>query len=121
MDMTDEEKKLVRAALDSYSTAALSVAYYPDRGSNLYYPALGLGGETGEVLEKIKKLLRDKQGVVTDEFREALKKELGDVLWYMSALCEEAGIRLGDVAVGNIEKLLDRRDRGVLGGSGDNR
>ncbi len=85
------------------------------------YPALGLAGESGEALEKIKKILRDDNGVVTDEKREAIKKELGDVIWYWATLCTEFGFDCEEVAQGNLDKLYDRRSRNVIHGSGDNR
>lgn len=106
---------------NEYQKAAFSTAQYPDVGHNLYYPTLGLAGEAGEVAEKIKKLMRDHGGQMTPERREALKKELGDVLWYVAALCSEMGLAMGDVAELNIEKLRDRKDRGRLHGDGDNR
>ncbi|MFA4844991.1 MAG: nucleoside triphosphate pyrophosphohydrolase family protein [Patescibacteria group bacterium] len=104
-----------------YQTFAKTTALYPDAGKNLYYPALGLGGETGEVLNKVKKVMRDHGGQVTEEFREILKSELGDVLWYVAALATELGLNLDDVAQANVEKLLSRKKRGVLNGSGDDR
>ena len=84
---------------------------------------LGLAGETGEVLEKIKKMIRDKDGVfhATSEDIAELKKELGDVLWYLSAIAFYNGIELEDVAAVNIEKLLDRQARDKIHGNGDNR
>lgn len=104
-----------------YQELARVTAVYPNRGSNIYYPALGLGGETGEVLEKIKKVMRDNDGVVTDEKKSELSKEIGDVLWYVSNLCSELDIDMGAVAQQNIDKLYDRMARNVLKGSGDNR
>lgn len=85
--------------------------------------ALGLAGETGEVLEKIKKMIRDKNGVFspTPEDIAELKKELGDVLWYLSALAFYNGIDLDDVARANLEKLRSRKERNQIHGSGDNR
>lgn len=83
------------------------------------YPALGLNGEAGEVAEKIKKYWRD--GGDRAETTLAIKKELGDVLWYVSEVARSWGIDLEDVAASNIRKLSDRRDRGVLGGSVDDR
>ena len=85
------------------------------------YPALGLCGEAGEVAEKVKKTLRDDGGVLTDERREALSRELGDVLWYLSQLATEAGLDLEEIAAENLDKLLSRRERGMLRGSGDDR
>lgn len=107
-----------------YQELANVVAIYPGRKegiAGLCYTVLGLNGEAGEVAEKMKKLIRDKNGIIDDSFKEALIKECGDVLWYISQVCEELGIQLNDVAMTNIEKLFDRKDRGVLNGSGDNR
>lgn len=106
---------------DEYQKAAQTTAQYPDAGRNVYYPTLGLAGEAGEVAEKIKKLMRDNNGVLTPERRDALRKELGDVLWYVAALCSELGLSMGDVAAHNVEKLRDRKERGALHGDGDNR
>jgi NTP pyrophosphatase (non-canonical NTP hydrolase) len=87
----------------------------------IVYPTLGLANEAGEVAGKVKKIFRDRGGVLTDADREALTLELGDVLWYVSELCTQLGIRLEDVAEANIAKLRDRTERGVLGGEGDRR
>ncbi|MET9270251.1 nucleoside triphosphate pyrophosphohydrolase family protein [Kribbella sp. NPDC003557] len=87
----------------------------------IVYPTLGLVNEAGEVAGKVKKIFRDRQGVITDADRQALTLELGDVLWYLSELCTRLGIRLEDVAEQNITKLTDRAARGVLGGDGDQR
>jgi NTP pyrophosphatase (non-canonical NTP hydrolase) len=84
------------------------------------YDGLGLG-EAGEVQGKIKKIIRDNGGIITPEAVDGIKDELGDTLWYITSMCENLGITLEDVAVGNIEKLHDRRARGVLSGSGDKR
>ena len=85
--------------------------------------ALGLAGETGEVLEIIKKMIRDKGGVfeTAQEDREKLRKELGDVLWYLSALAFYNDIRLEDIAKTNLEKLASRQRRDKIHGSGDDR
>jgi NTP pyrophosphatase (non-canonical NTP hydrolase) len=106
---------------DQYQREAGLSAIYPDRFDNLYYPALGLAGEAGEVCEKIKKIMRDKNGRVSEEDQQLLVKELGDVLWYVSALADELDVFLGDIASTNIEKLLSRKERGKISGSGDNR
>jgi NTP pyrophosphatase (non-canonical NTP hydrolase) len=85
------------------------------------YPVLGLVGEAGEVAEKIKKVLRDEGGVVSDAKREEIKKELGDVLWYIAQIGVILKIELNDIAESNIQKTYDRLERGKLSGSGDNR
>ena len=106
---------------DLYQDAAESTAVYPNKGDNLYYPALGLAGEAGEVCEKIKKIMRDQKGHFTEDNVEEISKELGDVLWYVAMLAVEFNIALSSVAEDNMKKLADRQERGVLKGSGDNR
>ncbi len=86
----------------------------------LYY-ALGLAGETGELMEKIKKLFRDNDGVITEEFRRAVAKELGDIDWYKARLADYFDLKSGDIARNNIEKVMDRQQRNMLHGDGDNR
>ncbi len=86
----------------------------------LAYTANGLG-EVGEVQGKIKKILRDNGGTITNEHKTEIKKEIGDCLWYLAAMCNELEISLQDAAEENLEKLLSRKERGVLTGSGDNR
>ena len=106
---------------DSYQIKARKTALYPNLGSNNIYPTLGLVGEAGEVAEKVKKVLRDKNGEFDLESKEAIKKELGDVLWYLSNLCTEFKFSLNDVALLNLEKLKLRSSRGNISGSGDDR
>jgi NTP pyrophosphatase (non-canonical NTP hydrolase) len=107
--------------LASYQLRSRATAVYPGAGDNLVYPALGLAGEAGEVAEKVKKAIRDDGGVLTEERRAAIAKELGDVLWYVAQLATEADLDLDEIAEGNLAKLLSRRERGVLQGSGDDR
>ena len=106
---------------DLYQDVAESTAVYPNKGDNLYYPALGLAGEAGEVCEKIKKIMRDQKGHFTEDNVEQISKELGDVLWYVAMLAVEFNIALSSVAEDNLAKLQDRMDSGVIKGSGDNR
>jgi|TARA_Y100000310_G_C20391035_1_gene672780 NTP pyrophosphatase (non-canonical NTP hydrolase) len=106
---------------DMYQKEALETAIYPDKGKCLFYPALGLAGEAGEVAEKVKKIYRDKKGEVSELDKEQLILELGDVLWYIAALADEVDICLSEVVEENLTKLLDRKKRNRLGGSGDNR
>ncbi len=105
----------------NYQRASRATAVYPDAGTNLLYPTLGLCGEAGEVAEKVKKMLRDDGGILTDERRAALGAELGDVLWYVAQVATEAGLDLGTLAAGNLEKLRSRAERGALTGDGDER
>ncbi|MFZ2225994.1 MAG: nucleoside triphosphate pyrophosphohydrolase family protein [Candidatus Moraniibacteriota bacterium] len=106
---------------EQYQKKSRVTAKYPNADENYIYPTLGLAGEAGEVAEKIKKILRDKEGKVDDVDREEIKKELGDVLWYLTQLATELKIPLEDVATGNLAKLYDRMERGKLSGDGDNR
>ena len=106
---------------DNYQIEARKTAIYPDKDKNFIYPTLGLVGESGEVAEKIKKILRDKNGIFDNESKLALKKELGDVLWYLSNLCDEFNFSLSEVAKDNLKKLNLRLSSGKISGSGDNR
>ena len=104
-----------------YQDKAVKTAIYGS-GSTIIYPALGLANEAGEVLGKIKKVLRDNEGDFNNiERREAIAAEIGDVLWYCAALSRDIEIPLETIAQRNIEKLLDRQARNVIQGSGDNR
>ena len=109
----------------AYGVLADVVAKYPNAGNNLIYTALGLGGESGEVLEKLKKISRRVETLklvdITLEEREAVAKELGDVLWYLHRTCVEMGTTLSSVATENIKKLHNRLKEGTLYGNGDNR
>jgi NTP pyrophosphatase (non-canonical NTP hydrolase) len=107
--------------LAEYQRLSRRTATYPRAGEDMTYPALGLCGEAGEVAEKVKKTIRDDGGVLTDARREALARELGDVLWYLAQLATEAGLELEAIAEDNLDKLLSRQERGVLRGSGDER
>ena len=106
--------------INEYQNKARETALYPSN-QGLVYCALGLTGEAGEVADKIKKIIRDKGGVVSAEDRMALAKELGDVLWYLANLSFELNLALDFVALENVEKLSSRKERGVISGSGDNR
>jgi NTP pyrophosphatase (non-canonical NTP hydrolase) len=106
---------------DEYQTKSRKTAGYPAIGHPVIYPTLGLVNEAGEVAGKIKKVFRDKEGEIGDETRQALKAELGDVLWYVAQVCTELGLSLDEVAGYNIEKLYSRLERGTLRGDGDNR
>lgn len=91
------------------------------RFARLSYLTLGLNGEAGEVAEHIKKYLRDDGACMPAEREDQIVKELGDALWYLSMLADELGFKLEDVAQKNVDKLADRAERGVIGGSGDER
>ena len=104
-----------------YQTKARSTAQYPVIGHRVIYPTLGLANEAGEVAGKIKKIFRDKDGVIGPTELQALEAELGDVLWYLAQVATELGLSLDVIADHNIAKLLDRRSRGAIKGDGDNR
>jgi NTP pyrophosphatase (non-canonical NTP hydrolase) len=109
-------------ALDfaEYQRQASRTAVYDD-ADVVVYPALGLVSEAGEVAGKVKKVLRDDKGQFLPEKRQEIAKEIGDVLWYIAALCTDLNVDMEAVAQGNLDKLNSRLARGVLGGSGDNR
>ena len=104
-----------------YQQKSRATAKYPVIGHAVIYPTLGLTNEAGEVAGKIKKIFRDKEGIIGEAEREALKAELGDVLWYLSQICTELDISLDEIAEYNLTKLLDRQVRGKIQGDGDTR
>jgi NTP pyrophosphatase (non-canonical NTP hydrolase) len=123
-------------ALDEYQSVASGSAIYPGHGSvmGLWYCITKLNGEAGEAAEHIGKAFRDDgltvpigsgNGVefieLTPERRDLIIKEVGDCLWYLSAICRELGITMSAAALRNLEKLYDRQQRNALSGSGDNR
>lgn len=90
-------------------------------GDTLLYPVMGMCGEAGEIMDKVKKIYRDNGGELTHDQAVGLAKETGDLLWYCAEICTQLGINMGYVAQRNLEKLADRAERGVIGGSGDER
>ena len=106
---------------NKYQALAKNTATYKEIGHPLVYPCIGLSGEAGEVAEKVKKLIRNTDGTITEAFRQDIKMELGDILWYVSELARQCNIPLGEVASANIQKLADRQERGVLNSNGDYR
>jgi len=90
-------------------------------GDTLIYPLMGLAGEVGELLNKVKKLHRDGDGDITDAQCSGLVKECGDCLWYLAEVCTQLGVDLDYVAHCNLQKIADRAARGAVGGSGDER
>lgn len=108
--------------LNDYQERAARTAKYPEIGGQpLTYPAMGLAGEAGELMNKVKKIWRDRGGELEEEFRRELVDELGDVLWYVAVLARELGEDLDVVARRNVEKLAGRAERGVIRGAGDRR
>ena len=107
--------------LETYQKLALSTAIYPHMGNNLTYPIVGLAGEAGEVCNKYGKVIRDDNWKLTDEKREALIDELGDVMWFAAMCAHELNVSLSDICERNIDKLKSRHKRNKLSGSGDKR
>lgn len=106
---------------NDYQTKSRKTAGYPAIGHPVIYPVLGLANEAGEVAGKVKKVFRDKDGHINEETCQALKAELGDVLWYLAQVATELGLSLDEIAEYNIAKLYDRLERGKIRGDGDNR
>jgi NTP pyrophosphatase (non-canonical NTP hydrolase) len=106
---------------NEYQVKALETAVYPQIGENLVYPVLGLTGEAGEVAEKVKKVIRDEDGILTDSSRDAIALELSDVVWYVAVLAHELDYTLDEIFEMNLNKLSSRSKRGTLKGNGDNR
>ena len=120
LDMKERQFKLWGMDVKEYQGIIAKTAVFP-KEIGLTYCTLGLCGEAGEVAEKVKKLYRDAGGVVTDEFKHGVKKELGDVLWYVTATANELGLTLEEIMEANYEKLVKRRETNTLHGNGDNR
>lgn len=106
--------------LNEFQNEANKTAIYPDE-QLIIYPTLGLTGEAGEVADKVKKILRDKESIFSTEDLRSIALELGDTLWYISTLSRDLGYTLEEVAQMNIDKLKSRQERNKLGGSGDDR
>lgn len=111
--------------ISDYSNQAISTDLF-DKTNDIDSHAMlekvfGLVGEAGEVAEKFKKILRDKDGIASDEDRKELAKELGDILWYINSVGLYLGYELEQIAQMNLDKVLSRKERGLTKGSGDNR
>lgn len=115
---------------NNYQNFTPSTAIYPGKDTTIGTPphergmcylGLKLCGEAGEVSEKMGKNMRDNNGSITPEFRMTIAKECGDILWYISEICNQLDLSLEQVAKNNMIKLQDRKQRNVLGGSGDER
>ena len=106
---------------EEYQRESWKTAIYPNKRDNFVYPTLGLTGEAGEVAEKVKKVIRDDDGIMYPSKRAEIAKELGDVLWYVAALCTELKLDMGLVALSNVQKLNSRMKRDQIHGNGDNR
>jgi NTP pyrophosphatase (non-canonical NTP hydrolase) len=116
-----ERRGMSTITATEYQEKASETAIFP-KNKALEYITLGLTGEAGEIANKVKKLIRDGADEETLEQKKIeIGYELGDVLWYCAMLAREVDINLGHIMEKNIEKLHSRKERGTLGGSGDNR
>lgn len=105
---------------NDYQKKSRATAAYPKIGGHGFlYPAIGLAGEAGELMNKVQKVFRDDNSKMTKEKKEEITGELGDILWYAAQLATELGISLADIAKGNMKKLQSRKKRGAINGSGD--
>ena len=114
--MKQKNKSTIMASI--YQSSAKETAIFP-KDKALEYLTLGLVGESGEIANKIKKIIRDK--IPSANWKTDLPNEIGDVLWYCAMLADYLDADLGAIMENNLEKLQSRKKRGVLGGSGDNR
>ena len=112
MKFDEYQEKIIK--YDTFSKCELKEVGFVEK-------VLGLTGEAGETADKIKKILRDKEGEIKEEDRKEIVKELGDVLWYVAAIATYLGVSLEEVAEGNINKLESRLKRNLIHGEGDNR
>ena len=131
-----KRRKMKTTNFNDYQTQAHSTALYLEKIKEIFnftnlpkpimdmlaisYVELGMG-EVGEIQNKLKKIIRDKGGEVDDKCKEDIKKELGDVLWYVAEMCTLFNLNMDDVAQANLDKLFKRKEEGKLQGSGDNR
>ena len=123
-DQIDMDWKIIAASsvidFNTYQEKAFSTAQYPDAGRNLIYPMLGLG-EAGEVQGKAKKIQRDDKNQLTENRRDEIISELGDLLWYIAACACELRVPLGEIAQRNLDKLQGRNENDMIKGDGDKR
>ena len=118
---TNETHKYKRISdLDMYQQVAKTTAIYP-REQAIIYPTLGLTGEAGEVANKVKKIIRDGTNKNNENLVQEISAEIGDCLWYISVLADDIGVKLSDIANGNLEKLANRKKKGTIHGAGDDR
>lgn len=106
--------------INEYQEGALRTAIYPESRC-IIYPTLGLTGEAGEVADKVKKVIRDNNDEFTDERKQQIALELGDVMWYAATLAHDLGYSLDEICQMNLDKLASRMQRNKLHGSGDER
>lgn len=116
LDFNDYQKKAHKTA--DYPSGTIGADKH---AVDYVYPAFGLSEEAGEVAGKFAKAVRDNQGVIDEERKLEIVKELGDVMWFVAELATCLGVDLADIAQKNLDKLASRKQRGVIHGAGDNR
>lgn len=119
--VTEMDLAVVERGFNKFQELQQKNLVYPQPHDNLMYPLLGLVGEVGELFQKLKKNQRDGTGKITEELVGSLEGELGDIIWYLQAICGELGTNLGLCVVDNLIKIYGRKERGVIHGNGDNR
>lgn len=108
----------MKLTFNNYQKYARETAIYKD---GIFYPALGLCSESGEVADKIKKIYRDNNGIISEENKEQLIKEMGDVLWYLANMSTDLNVTLEDIAKKNLEKIQARQKKNLIHAEGDDR
>jgi NTP pyrophosphatase (non-canonical NTP hydrolase) len=83
--------------LSVYQEQAMKFARYPMKGQNLEYTVIGLAGETGELVNHIQRLIRDFNGIITQDMIKLIVNELGDICWYVSGVCFESGVKIDEI------------------------
>lgn len=114
------ERRYKGMKFSEYEELVKETAIYPET-HRILYPALGMAGEAGEVANKVKKIIRDGIKDQPEDWRQQIAKEIGDVMWYCAALAHDLNVPLSLIAAQNKDKLLARKEKGTLQGSGDNR
>jgi NTP pyrophosphatase (non-canonical NTP hydrolase) len=108
--------------LDEYQKRALQTAVFnDDEFKDTAHWVFGITGEAGEIAEKMKKIIRDKDGIINKADKQELVKEVGDVLWYLAVFAKQLNVSFEEIGRVNLDKLQSRKDRDVIKGSGDNR
>ena len=115
MEFDDYQKKIIKYDIDAPRDA------HDPTDPGFITKIVGLGGEAGDAQEKFKKIIRDKDGKISEEDRLEIIKELGDILWYIATIARYLDTPFSEVAKKQLEKAQSRFERGKLHGSGDNR
>ena len=118
--MNINEYQLAAHGFADYTLPFVTEGEKPTR-IDYVYPVMGLAEEAGEVSGKFAKAVRDCKGVISEERKTEIVKELGDVCWFVAEICTLLNVSMEEVMQKNIDKLTSRKERGVIKGEGDNR